>query len=152
KLFRIGLFTCLVMALHNFPEGLSTFSSAVLSPALGLSIAIAIAIHNIPEGIAVSLPIYYSTGSKKKAIFYSFISGMSEPVGGIVGYLFVEAFLNDIAFGVLLAVTAGFMVYISFDELLPAARDYGKQHLSIMGLITGMFVMALSLNLLDFVY
>ena len=82
----MGLFTALALAIHNFPEGLATFMSGLVDPSLGVGIAIAIAIHNIPEGIAVSMPIYYATGSRKKAFFYSFLSGIVEPVGAIIGY------------------------------------------------------------------
>jgi len=114
---------------------------------LGLSIAFAIAIHNIPEGIAVSVPIYYATGSKKKAFFYSFASGLSEPVGALVGYGLFYRFFNDITFGLLFASVAGIMVFISIDELLPTAQKYGEHHLAIYGLIAGMIVMSASLLL-----
>jgi len=147
KLMRLGLFTALAIAIHNFPEGLATITSAISNPKLGMAIALAIAIHNIPEGIAVSIPIYFATGDKKKAFKLSFLSGLSEPVGALVGYLFLLRFNNDIMLGVLLAAVAGIMIYISLDELLPTAREYGEEHLSIYGLIAGMMVMAVSLLL-----
>ncbi len=147
KLMRLGLFTALAIAIHNFPEGLATITSAISNPKLGMAIAFAIAIHNIPEGIAVSIPIYFATGDKKKAFKLSFLSGLSEPVGALVGYLFLLRFNNDIMLGVLLAAVAGIMIYISLDELLPTAREYGEEHLSIYGLIAGMMVMAVSLLL-----
>lgn len=147
KLLRMGLFTALAVAIHNFPEGLATFISALQEPSIAIPITIAIAIHNIPEGIAVSVPVYYATGSKRKAFFYSFLSGLSEPVGAIVGYLILMPFINDIMFGVIFASVAGIMVFISLDELLPSAREYGEHHLSIYGLIAGMMVMAISLLL-----
>ena len=126
---------------------MSTFTAALKEPALGIAIAVAIAIHNIPEGIAVSVPVYYATGNKKKAFWLSFLSGLAEPVGGIIGFLILLPFLNDVIFGVLFAAVAGIMVFISIDELLPAAREYGKAHLSIYGVIGGMIVMAVSLLL-----
>jgi ZIP family zinc transporter len=144
---RTGIFVALAIAIHNFPEGLATFIAALSDPKLGIAIAVAIAIHNIPEGISVSVPIYYATGSRKKAFVWSFLSGLSEPVGALVGYLLLRPFINDIVFGVLFAGVAGIMVYISFDELLPAAREYGEHHLSIYGLIAGMMVMSVSLLL-----
>ena len=146
-LLRMGLFSALAIAIHNFPEGLATFTSALSDPTLGISIAVAIAIHNIPEGIAVSVPLYYATGSKRKAFFYSFLSGLSEPVGALVGYGLFYRFFNDITFGLLFAGVAGIMVFISLDELLPTAEKYGEHHLAIYGLIVGMAVMALSLLL-----
>jgi zinc transporter, ZIP family len=147
KLHRMGMLTALALGIHNFPEGLATFASALKSPHLGIAIAVAIAIHNIPEGIAVSIPIYYATGSRRKAFFYSFISGLAEPVGAAIGYAILFSFFNDIVFGLLFASVAGIMVYISLDELLPSAREYGEHHLSIYGLVAGMAVMAVSLLL-----
>ncbi|MDR1748486.1 MAG: zinc transporter ZupT [Spirochaetaceae bacterium] len=147
KLMRMGMFTALAIGIHNFPEGLATFISALQAPSIAIPVAVAIAIHNIPEGVAVSAPIYYATGSKRKAFRYSFLSGLAEPVGALAGYLILMPFINDVIFGVIFAAVAGIMVFISLDELLPAAREYGEHHLSIYGLIGGMIVMALSLLL-----
>ena len=147
KLMRMGLVTAIAIGIHNFPEGLATFTAALTNPQLGIAIAVAIAIHNIPEGIAVSVPIFYATGSKKKAFWYSFFSGLSEPVGALIGYLILMPFLSPTVFGVLFASVAGIMVFISLDELLPAAEEYGEHHLSIYGVVMGMAVMAISLLL-----
>ena len=147
KLLRMGLFSALAIAIHNFPEGLATFIAALHDPALGISIAVAIAIHNIPEGIAVSVPIYYATKSRKKAFFLSFLSGFSEPVGAVIGYFLLRNIVSDLTFGLVFAGVAGIMVYISLDELMPAAEEYGQHHVAIAGLIGGMLVMALSLVL-----
>jgi len=144
-LTRMGIFTALAIAIHNFPEGLATFISGLQDPSIAIPIVVAIAIHNIPEGIAVSVPIYYGTGSKKKAFIYSFLSGLSEPIGALIGWLVLMPIMNDVVFGIIFAGVAGIMVFISFDELLPAAREYGEHHLSIYGLIAGMIVMAISL-------
>lgn len=148
KLYRMGLFAAIAIAIHNFPEGIATFVSALKDTRLGVAIGIAIAIHNIPEGIAVSIPIYYATGSKRKAFVYSFMSGLAEPLGALIGYLIFMWFFNDIVFGVLFASVAGIMVFISLDELLPTAREYGHHHLAAYGLVAGMIVMAASLLLL----
>ncbi|MFP4362994.1 MAG: zinc transporter ZupT [Spirochaetia bacterium] len=145
KLMRMGVFSALAIAIHNFPEGLATFMGAIEDPALGVSIAVAIAIHNIPEGIAVSVPIYFATGNKKKAFGLSFLSGLSEPVGAILGYFILLNFFNDLVFGIIFAAVAGIMVYISLDELLPTAEEHGEHHIAIYGLISGMVVMAFSL-------
>ena len=147
SLLRMGLFSALAIAIHNFPEGLATFMGGLQDPMLGVSIAVAIAIHNIPEGIAVSVPIYYATGSRKKAFGLSFLSGLSEPVGALIGYFLLRAFIGETMFGIVFAVVAGIMVYISLDELLPAAEKYGEHHLAIYGLSAGMAVMAVSLLL-----
>lgn len=149
RLKRMGLFSALAIGIHNFPEGLATFMAALEDPALGVSIAIAVAIHNIPEGVAVSVPLYYATKSRKKAFWYSFSSGLAEPVGAIIGFFILQAFISDAIFGVVFAAVAGIMVYISLDELLPTAEEYGEHHVAIAGLIAGMFVMAISLLLLE---
>lgn len=148
RLRKMGIFTALAIGIHNFPEGIATFMSAMQDPGLGIAIAIAVAIHNIPEGIAVSVPIYYATGSRRKALKYSFLSGIAEPIGAIAAWLILMPFLSDTLFGVIFAGVAGLMVFISLDELLPAAKRYDEAHLSIYGLVAGMAVMALSLVLL----
>ncbi|MDR2043028.1 MAG: zinc transporter ZupT [Clostridium sp.] len=146
-LLHTGLFTALALALHNFPEGMATFVSALQDLSVAIPVVVAIAIHNIPEGIAVAVPIYFATGNRKKAFFYSFLSGLAEPLGAVVGFLILLPFLNEMVFGIIYGVVAGIMVFISFDELLPAAREYGEHHLSVYGLVAGMLVMAVSLLL-----
>ncbi len=148
KLKRMGLLTAVAIAIHNFPEGIATFATAYEEPSLGLAIAIAVAIHNIPEGVAVSVPIYYATGSRRKAFWYSLLSGLAEPLGGILAFLLLRPLISDSLMGVVLASVAGIMVYISVDELLPAAREYGREHVSIVGFVVGMAIMAASLVLL----
>jgi ZIP family zinc transporter len=147
ELLRMGIFSALAIAIHNFPEGLATFASALSDPTLGISIAIAVAIHNIPEGISVSVPVYHATGDRKKAFIYSFLSGVAEPLGAILGYFVFRSLFSDLTFGILFAVVAGIMVFISIDELLPTSRKYGKGHQVIYGFVAGMAVMALSLLL-----
>jgi zinc transporter, ZIP family len=148
KLLRMGLFTALAIGIHNFPEGVATFVSTLVDPRVGVSVAVAIAIHNIPEGIAVSVPIFFATGSRKRAFWLSFLSGLSEPVGAVVGFFLLRPFLSPVLMGVVFGAIAGIMVFLSLDELLPTAREYGRGHLAIYGLVGGMAVMALSLLLL----
>jgi ZIP family zinc transporter len=155
RLLRMGLFTALAIGIHNFPEGLATFLAALQDPALGIAIAVAIALHNIPEGISVSVPIYYATGNRKKALLYSVLSGLAEPVGAAIAYVLLRLLVGGSGgvmppqiMGMLFAGVAGIMVYISLDELLPTSRAYGKGHDSLLGLVAGMLVMALSLLLM----
>lgn len=155
KLMRMGLFTALAITIHNFPEGLATFLAALDDPKTGVAIAIAIALHNIPEGISVSVPIFYATGNRKKAFIYSLLSGMAEPVGAIIAYMIIRLFVGNThdaippqVMGILFGMVAGIMVYISLDELLPTSRAYGKGHDSLIGLISGMLIMAISLVLM----
>jgi ZIP family zinc transporter len=147
-LMRTSLMTALAIGIHNFPEGLATFASALSDVRLGLFIAIALAIHNIPEGIAVSMPIFYATRNRNKAFLYSFLSGLSEPVGALIGFLLLLPFLTPAVLAGILAFVAGIMIYISFDELLPMAHSYGHGHLVISGVVLGMLLMALSLLML----
>ena len=149
KLMRMGLLTALAIAIHNFPEGIATFTSAVDNPTLGIAIAAAIAIHNIPEGIAVSVPVYYATGDRRKAFRLSLLSGLAEPVGAFMAWLVLMPFMSATLMGCILAGVAGIMVFISIDELLPAAREYGEAHTAIYGVVAGMAVMAGSLLLLN---
>jgi zinc transporter, ZIP family len=149
ELLRTGLFSALAIAIHNFPEGLATFIGALSSPRLGIGIAIAIAIHNIPEGLAVSAPIYYATGSKRQAFWISLASGLAEPLGAVIGYVFLRAVLNDLVLGLVFASVAGVMIYICLDELLPTAQRMASQHqLMVGGVLAGMVVMSISLVLL----
>lgn len=147
KLMRVGVFSALAIAIHNFPEGLATFAAALADPNLGISIAIAIAIHNIPEGISVSVPMFFATNNRKKAFMLSFLSGLAEPLGAIIGYFIFRAWFSPELFGLLFGAVGGIMVYISLDELLPTARAYGQGHLVIYGTVAGMAVMAVSLLL-----
>lgn len=148
SLYRIGIFTALAITVHNFPEGMVTFMGYLADPHLGYTISSAIALHNIPEGIAVAIPIYFSTGSRKKAFWFSFLSGLSEPLGAVAAYLLFLYFGEAINFGMVFAAVAGVMVYISLEELIPTSRVYDKSDLSVYGLMAGMFVVALSLMLL----
>mgnify|MGYP003445136872 FL=1 len=147
NLMRLGVFSAIAIAIHNFPEGMATFVSTMENPQAGISIAIAVAIHNIPEGIAVAIPIYYATNSRGKAIGNSFLSGVAEPVGGLLGYFILAAIFKESFLGIILAAVAGIMVYISLDELLPTAEKYGKHHVAIIGVIAGMAFMGFSMLL-----
>lgn len=142
KLFRVGVFTTCALFLHNFPEGMATFVSALKSQTAGLTMTLAVALHNIPEGMAIFLPVFYATGSKKKAFMYTTFSGLAEPFGALMGYLVFAPFITDIFLGNLYAVIAGMMIYLTFDELLPTAQAYGKSHTVLVGLFLGMLFMA----------
>jgi ZIP family zinc transporter len=146
RMKRAGLFTAIAICIHNFPEGMATFLAASHNLTLGISIGIAIAIHNIPEGIAVALPVYSSTGKKRYAMLYSSLSGLSEPLGALIGIFLFQLFVPQILVGFLFATVAGIMIYISFDTLLPLAKEYGDWHLSMIGIMSGMlFIWAITL-------
>lgn len=148
KLMSAGTLTAFGIAIHNLPEGLAVFVSSIGDIKLGIVLACAIAIHNIPEGIAVAMPIFYATKSKKKAFFYSLLSGIAEPIGALIGLVILMPFLNEVILSFSLAFVAGIMVFISFDELLPLAYEQKKGHISISGVVIGMLVMAFSLWLM----
>lgn len=148
QLLRMGLFSALAIAIHNFPEGLATFMAALSNPRLGLGIALAIAIHNIPEGLAISAPVHYATGNRAQAFWLSFASGLAEPLGAVLGYGLLRSMLTPLMMGVIFAGVGGVMVYICLDELLPAAQRFGSHHQMISGVVAGMVVMSTSLLLL----
>lgn len=148
RMKRMGILLALTIGIHNFPEGMATFITAIDSPDVAIPIVIAIAIHNIPEGISVSVPIYQATGSRRKAIWFSILSGLAEPIGAIAGFLFLMPFWTPTINSLLLAGVAGVMVYISIDELLPSAERYGHHHIAIAGVGAGMAIMAASLLIL----
>jgi zinc transporter, ZIP family len=148
RLLKAGLFVALGLGIHNFPEGMASFATTLSDPQLGIAIAIAIAIHNIPEGLAVSAPVYAATGSRSKAFWWSFLSGVAEPAGALLAAAVLLPFLTEALLGGLLSAVAGMMVFISIDELLPISRAYGEEHLSIVGVVVGMVVMSFSLWML----
>lgn len=148
KLKRAGMLTAIAICVHNFPEGMATFLTTTQDITLGLSVALAIAIHNIPEGIAVALPIYHVTGKKRYAMLYAALSGITEPIGALVGMFVFGLFVPQILVGFLMAAVGGIMTYISFDTLLPLAKEYGNWHLSIVGIMSGILFIWLSLILL----
>ena len=149
NLVKTSIFTFLGVFIHNFPEGMATYIGTITEIQLGIILALAIALHNIPEGIAVAVPIYACTGNKKKAFKWSFLSGMSEPLGAVVTWIVLTPFITPYLLSAMLAIVAGVMIYISLDELLPASRSLGNEHISILGIIMGMFVMTLSLVILQ---
>lgn len=149
KIKKAGILTAVVVAIHNLPEGLATFFLTAQDVMLGIGIVIAIAIHNIPEGMAISIPVYQATHSKRKAFLYSFLSGMAEPIGGIVGFVIIKSLFPNLCIGILFSLVAGIMTYISLDTLLPLSKDYDTGHYSISGVVIGLLVMGIALVLLE---
>jgi len=149
KLQRAGFMTAAAICIHNFPEGMATFLTTTQDITLGIPVAFAIAIHNIPEGIAVALPVYHATGKKRYAMLYAALSGITEPVGALAGVFIFGLFVPNILVGFLMAAVAGIMTYLSFDTLLPLAKEYGNWHLSIVGIMSGILFIWLSLIMLD---
>ncbi|MFC7400724.1 zinc transporter ZupT [Citricoccus sp. GCM10030269] len=149
RMRRTGTVTSVAIGVHNFPEGFATFMAGMTDLQVALPVALAIALHNIPEGVAVAVPIREATGSRRRAVMWSFITGLSEPAGALIGFALLMPFMNDFTLGVTFAVVAGIMVFISLDELLPTAREYGRHHLAMYGVVAGMAVMAVSLLLFN---
>lgn len=143
-LFRVGFVSMLAIALHNFPEGIATFMAGYSDATLGVSIALAIAMHNIPEGITVAMPVYFATGSRKKAFGYTFLSGISEPIGAFLAFLLLRNFVNDIVLGILFGVVSGIMLYIALEELIPSSRQYGYNNYALVAMFIGICIMPLT--------
>lgn len=144
---RVGLLAAAAITAHNFPEGLATFFATLDNPVVGLPLAMAIAIHNIPEGVSIAIPVYYATGSRRKAILATLVSALAEPAGALIGYLLLAPFLTQAVFGGVFGVIAGVMVFLALDELMPEAKRYSKGHEAVYGMIIGMAALALSLVL-----
>ena len=145
SLVRMGVVSAIALTLHNFPEGIATFMASYADIHLGIPVAFAVALHNIPEGIAVSIPIFYGTGKRLKALKYSVLSGLSEPLGAIAAYFILAPFINELLLAGIFAAVAGIMIYISFDELLPSAEKYSKHFISLVGVLAGMLLMAIGI-------
>lgn len=150
RIKRVSLFATLAITAHNFPEGLATFLATLDNPVVGTSLAAAIAIHNIPEGISIAIPVYYATGSRKKAVLATGLSALAEPAGAIIGYVILAPFLGPLIFAIVFGMIAGAMVFLALDELLPTAKRYAKGHETVYGIIGGMGVLATSLILFKF--
>ena len=144
SLYRVGVFAMLAIIIHNIPEGIATFMATNTNIMLGISLTIAIALHNIPEGISISIPIYYATNSKFKAIFYTFISAISEPFGALLTYLFLSNYINDRIMGFLFGIIAGIMIHISMYELLPTSKSYNKLNITYLFFILGVILMLIN--------
>jgi len=148
KLYKLGVISMLAIMMHNIPEGIATFISYEKNASLGLTLAISIALHNIPEGISIAIPIFYATGKKKKAFFYTFVSALSEPFGAIIAYLFLSKFVNSMIMGLLLSAIAGIMIHISCYELLPNAKNYRDNKTILKAFLIGVFIMFLCIKVL----
>ena len=149
RLMRMGTITALAIAVHNFPEGFATFAAALADPYVAVPIVVAIAMHNIPEGVAVAVPVRQATGSRAKAVIWSFVAGLAEPAGALIGFFLLQAFLGPVAMGMVFASIAGIMVFVSLDKLVPTAVATGRHHTAVYGLFAGMALMALSLLILE---
>ncbi len=147
NLQKVGLMATLAITAHNLPEGMATFFATLDNPTVGMSLAFAIAIHNIPEGLSIAIPVYYATGSKKKAVLATLVSAIAEPVGAFLGYIVLQPFIGPAVYGGVFGVISGAMVYLALDELLPAAKRYAKGHETVYGIVSGMAIIALSLAL-----
>ncbi len=148
RLLKTGILVAAGIFIHNFPEGIVTLFGAIKDLQLGLVLLIAVALHNIPEGISVSTPIYYATKNRKKAFLWSFLSGIAEPIGAIIGFFVLSPFINPFMINMALAFVAGVMVFISFDELLPLSLSHGEAHIAISSLFLGMLTMTAILLLM----
>ena len=148
SLYRVGIISMIALIIHNIPEGIATYITTNNDLKLGISLALAIALHNIPEGITISIPIYYSTRSKKKAFIYTFISGISEFFGAILASLFFSNLNSNLFLGSLYSLIAGIMLYISIHELLPESLKYKKYKLTLISFLLGIITIFISIKLI----
>lgn len=140
-LYRLGILSMLALMLHNLPEGIVTFLSSYQNMELGFKISLAIMLHNIPEGISIAVPIYYATGSKKKAVFMTFLSGLAEPLGAFLAFVFLRKFITDTMIGFILVFVAGLMITLAIHELLPKALKYHENSYILLGFLLGILLL-----------
>lgn len=150
KLHNLGMLSVIAIGIHNAPEGLATFTACLDEPSMGMALAVGIALHNIPEGICVAVPIYYATGSKRKAFFWTFISGVAEPIGGILGYMALKNVIGDMTYGIIFGIVTGMMIQIVVNEYLPTCHKLPiSKLLLVLCMISGMAVMWASILILN---
>ncbi len=143
KLYKTGILLAIGITIHNIPEGIAVGAGYLHQPEFGIFIAMAILLHNIPEGIATALPLNKCGVCRWDAFRAAFLSGLAEPVGALVAALFLTSFTGFLPAA--LAFAGGVMLFITLDELLPAAREHGHQHFTALGIIFGsIFVLVLS--------
>ena len=141
KLSRVWLFV-IAITIHNFPEGLAVWVSfGVGDVAAGLVIATAIGLQNMPEGLAVALPLLREGYSRRKSLWYGTLTGLVEPVGGLLGVALVSIFHPILPWG--LAFAAGAMLFVVSDEMIPESHRKGFEREATFGLIAGFVIMML---------
>lgn len=144
SLYKLGILSMIALMLHNFPEGIATFIGSIEDVNLGLKLSLAIMFHNIPEGISIAVPIYYATKSKKKALFNTFLSGLAEPLGAFLAFVFLKNYINDLMISIVLLFVAGIMITLSINEMLPKALSYKENKFIYLGLIIGVILILLN--------
>lgn len=143
-LYKLGILSMLALMLHNLPEGIATFMSAYKDMDLGIKLGIAIMLHNIPEGISIAVPIYYATGSKKNAFLKTLISGLAEPLGAFLAYIFLARFVTDTLISIVLLFVAGIMITLSIQKLFPEALKYKENKFIWLGMGVGVLLTLLN--------
>lgn len=147
SLYRVGVLSMIALMIHNFPEGIATFMASYNDISTGISLGIAIMLHNIPEGISIAVPVYYATGSKKRGLFLTFISGLAEPLGAFVSYILLKNYINDVTISLVLILVAGIMMSLAIDEMIPEVNKYNNKVISIIGMILGLVLVLINLYL-----
>ena len=147
NLYKIGLLSAVALFLHNIPEGILTFSTAYQDFNLGLKIVFAIALHNIPEGISIAVPVYYATKKKGRALFLTMVSGLSEPLAGILTFIFFRNFLNINLISIMMLAAASIMIFLSVFKLYPEVKSYNQKNAKYLGFLLGASICLIVINL-----
>jgi len=140
-LYKLGILNMLALILHNFPEGIATFMSSYKDMSLGIKLAVAIAFHNIPEGISIAVPIYYATNSKKEALLKTFLSGIAEPIGALIAYIFLSKYITDSLISIILILVGGIMITLAIEVILPKTKKYNLKGWLYLGFMIGIGLM-----------
>lgn len=147
SLYKLGIISAIVLMMHNIPEGIITFLTTGNDLGLGIKVAIAITLHNIPEGICIAVPIYYSTKSVWKAFKTTLISGLSEPFGAILAYMFLYKYITTEILNIIFIFVAGIMVTLAIDEIFKESIKYSEKNNKyiFIGIIVGIIFFVLSM-------
>lgn len=145
KLFKIGILSMISLLIHNIPEGIICAISSVNDINLGFKMSFMIMLHNIPEGIVISLPIYYVTKSRGKALLYTVISSLGEIVGAIITVLFLYRYINDYIMYIVFIITAGLMITLSVSKILKEGISFKLFKWLILGILVGFSIVVITM-------
>ena len=144
---RVAILVLLTITAHSFVEGLATFLSFLATPLVAIPLVLSIIVHNFPEGMTIGALFNKISDSmnRRRAIFYSVIASLFEPIGALMAYIFILKYSNPVLTGILKAFLSGLLVATALNELIPNSQLKGNRKVSVQSIILGMFIMGVVL-------